>query len=77
MRSGPCASRALSGVTVTAAGAATGAGAAGATGVDAGLLEVAPFFGFLIGPVVLALLTRVSSATDREERRWKARVDAG
>ena len=48
-----------------------------AMGADAGLLEVAPFLGFLVAPVVLALMTRVSSATEREERRWKARVDAG
>lgn len=47
-----------------------------AMGVDAGLLEVAPVFGFLIAPVVLAMLTRVSSATEREERRWKASGDA-
>ncbi len=43
-----------------------------AMGTEAGALAWLPFLGFLVTPVVLALVSRVTDATEREEKRWKA-----
>ncbi|MHB1297192.1 MAG: hypothetical protein ACYC0B_01585 [Gemmatimonadaceae bacterium] len=42
------------------------------TGEKQGLLAVLPHFAFLLGPAILVLLLRVTSALEREEKRWKA-----
>jgi len=48
------------------------------TGESQGLIAALPHFAFLLGPAILVLLLRVTSALEREEKRWKAaRTSAG
>jgi multisubunit Na+/H+ antiporter MnhG subunit len=43
-----------------------------ANGHAAGALAFVPHFAFLLAPVILILVTRVSEAVEREEKRWRA-----
>ncbi len=43
-----------------------------ASGHPAGALAFVPHFAFLLGPVILILVSRVSQAVEREEKRWRA-----
>lgn len=43
-----------------------------ANGHPAGALAFVPHFAFLLAPVILILVSRVSAAVEREEKRWRA-----
>lgn len=43
-----------------------------AMGERSGLLSLAPFIGVLLTPVLLTFVLRVQTATEREEKRWRA-----